>query len=96
MFKTYVKKPVIIKAIQWTGDNTKEIINFGGLTNSGHPLIMNFEKGNLIVSTLEGYMKAYPGDYILRGIKGEIYPCRKDIFEESYEEIIKVDENELV
>lgn len=90
MFKYYVKKPVAIEAIQWTGENTKEVIDFGGLTNSGRPLIMDFDKGNLIVSTLEGYMKAYPGDYILKGIKGEIYPCRKDIFEESYEETNKV------
>lgn len=92
MFNYYVKKPVIIEAIQWTGENTKKVINFGGLTNAGNPSIIDFEKGNLIVSTLEGYMKAYPGDYILKGIKGEIYPCRKDIFEESYEKIIKVDD----
>lgn len=73
----YRKKPIIVDAIQWNGENTKEIINFVGEVdevNSG-----------LLIFTLEGVMTASVGDYIIRGINGEFYPCKPDIFEKTYE-----------
>lgn len=47
------------------------------------------EDGDLIIFTLEGQLLASPGDYIIRGVKGELYPCKPDIFDATYE---KVDE----
>lgn len=82
------KKPVVIDAFQWTGDETQledpvwivEMIKAGTVEISPH------ESGiYLHIKTLEGEMHASPGDYIIRGIKGEIYPCKPDIFEQSYE-----------
>lgn len=47
------------------------------------------------ISTLEGIMRARGGDYIIKGVKGEVYPCKPDIFEETYERVKKYDEIEL-
>lgn len=90
MIKTYVKRPVEIRAIQWTEDNLKEIWEFMGDT-----ALSCYSCGNrcgngeieLCIDTLEGVMYAAPGDYIIRGVKGEFYPCKPDIFEETYEEV---------
>ena len=80
----YRKKPVIIEAIQWTGLNKEEIDIF-----SNFEIIEATIAGiqMLEIYTLEGVMKAHVGDYIIKGVKGEFYPCRKDIFEETYEAI---------
>jgi hypothetical protein len=74
----YKKKPVIIEAIQWTGNNVKEVQEFIG--NNG------YVKGDYVdIGTLEGLMAASVGDYIIKGVKNEIYPCKPDIFEQTYE-----------
>ena len=76
----YRKKPVVIEAIQWNGNNGEEIVNFVGL--------VGYTNGeNIIIPTLEGDMLASKGDYIIKGIKGEFYPCKPDIFEATYEEV---------
>jgi len=76
----YRKKPVIITAIQWKGDNESEIMHFiGGCT-------LPIEDDKLIIPTLEGDMIASLNDYIIKGIRGECYPCKPDIFKETYEE----------
>lgn len=80
MVNKYRKKPVIIEAIQYTGKNLTEIFKLGMET-----LEQGFLSSDLIIPTLEGNMVAKPGDYIIRGIKGEFYPCKPDIFEQSYE-----------
>ena len=86
----YRKRPVIIEAIEWTGSNLKEIIEFTSLNESVKDLSWNEyeklvnEKG-LKIFTLEGTMMASVGDYIIKGIKGEVYPCKPDIFKASYE-----------
>ena len=81
----YRKKPVVIEAIQWTGDNFEEIANlFFKMDN--HQILERNEKG-LYINTLEGKMFAQVGDYIIQGVEGEGYPCRKDIFEKTYESI---------
>ena len=49
-------------------------------------IYINPDDGSLMIRTLEGDMKVTPGDYIIRGVQGEFYPCRDDIFEQTYEE----------
>lgn len=79
MINRYVKRPVIIEAVQWTGDNVREIKEF--VT----PIAEYLEDENtIIIHTLEGDMKAEINDYIIKGVKGEFYPCKPDIFEETY------------
>lgn len=79
MINIYVKRPVIIEAVQWTGDNVREIKEF--VT----PIAEYLEDENtIIIHTLEGEMKAEINDYIIKGVKGEFYPCKPDIFEETY------------
>ena len=77
----YRKKPVIVDAIQWTGENEKEVESFLVLGGAWFDKDSNF----LIICTLEGDMYVDKGDYIIRGIKGEFYSCKPDIFEETYE-----------
>lgn len=79
--KKYRKKPVVIEAIQYTG-NIEEILKIGLPFLEGE----SFSK-DIIISTLEGNMRAQVGDYIIKGVKGEFYPCKPDIFEMTYEEI---------
>ena len=75
----YRKKPVIVEAIQYTGDNLTEIFNF---CNKAY---FEYVSQSLIIDTLEGNMYANEGDYIIKGVRGEFYPCEKNIFEETYE-----------
>jgi hypothetical protein len=76
----YRKKPVIIEAIQWRGDNFVEIDNFITLPHETYP-----SQSKIIIPTLEGTMEASYGDYIIKGVNGEFYPCKPDIFEKTYE-----------
>jgi hypothetical protein len=72
----YTKKPVTIEALQWTGDNRKELFDFCDQS------YMNGDE--LRIQTLEGSMIASIGDYIIKGVKGEFYPCKPDIFDLTY------------
>jgi hypothetical protein len=77
------KKPVVIDAMQFTGDNIdalKEWVTSIGATFPGGPL-----DGNIAIYTPEGVMTASPGDFIIRGVKGEFYPCKPDIFKATYD-----------
>ena len=79
----FVKKPVVIEAIQYDGANITEIETFVG---GKLPTVMTSDLGaQLVISTLEGDMKASKGDYIIKGIKGEFYPCKPDIFKSTYD-----------
>lgn len=78
------KKPVNVAAIQWTGANVEEVKAFFG-EEAKKCLSPYQSKGNLIIETLEGNQIALPGDFIIRGIKDEYYPCKPDIFEKTYE-----------
>lgn len=80
MVHKYVKKPVVISALKWTGDNILEMCNFTGKEDG--ELLKNDE---LYIDTLEGTMHASVGDYIVCGVDGEFYPCKPDIFEKTYE-----------
>lgn len=91
----YRKKPVVIEAVQWNGKNQREMFNF--LTSTtGENMVTNGENfrishnevdGGLIIKTLEGEHIASKGDYIIKGVKGEFYPCKPDIFEQTYEKV---------
>ena len=88
--KKYVKKPVVIEAIQFTGENAFEIFEFIGDYEALDCLeIQNTDCP--VIKTLEGEMKCSPGDYVIKGIKGEFYPCKPDIFKDSYEEVTYTD-----
>ena len=88
------KKPVVISAIQWTGENLRDVISFTDChpdTRSRHAG-MAWEayedlvsRDGLKIFTLEGKMSASVGDWIIRGVKGEYYPCKPDIFDATYE-----------
>ena len=71
----YRKKPVVIEAWQFDG------INFPAL----HPFI--WSGGELKIATLEGDMLVSPGDWVITGVKGEVYPCKPDIFEATYDPV---------
>ena len=80
--KQYRKKPVVIEAVQFKGDeNLEECLSFlkGQLAGG--------DNSEIIISTLEGDMRCSLNDYIIKGVKGEFYPCKPDIFEATYEAV---------
>lgn len=79
----YRKKPLVIEAIQWTGKNMDEVSNFIGDTK--HTYTYNERRLAIYLYTLEGVMGAQKGDWLIKGVKGEFYPCKPDIFEITYE-----------
>lgn len=83
----YRKLPVVIQAIMWDGTNYEELCeklpNFKNF--SEYRPDVNF----LYISTLEGVMQASIGDFIIRGVNGEFYPCKNDIFLKTYEKVTK-------
>ena len=81
----YRKKPVIIDAVLWDG-RSGSIFSLAPFENVTEPPIVNEDK-TLDIVTLEGTMTANIGDWIIRGVNGEIYPCKPDIFEKTYEEV---------
>lgn len=80
MIGKYQKKPITIQAMKYTFDNLNDIVNFAGEENC----IWSPTEEKLSLSTLEGPMEVLNGAYVIRGVKGEFYPCRGDIFEETY------------
>ena len=87
MVKDYMKKQVVVQAMVWTGTNINEISEF--ITGQE---FYETTTDELIIKTLEGDMRADIGDYVIKGVKGEFYPCKPDIFEMSYEEVEKSEE----
>lgn len=75
------KKPIVIEAVQFNGDiNLQEIIDW--VDKQYLPCGDNTE---ILITTLEGVMRANVCDYIIKGVNGEFYPCKPDIFEKTYE-----------
>ena len=74
------KKPVVIEAIKWTGGNKTELLKWMRQLNA-----TDAKASELTIKTLEGGLHASIGDWIIRGVKGEFYPCKPDIFEQTYE-----------
>ena len=87
----YRKKPVIVDAIKWTGTNLDDIIGFVGESLRFEIYEEAYRAGMfppvviMKIGTLEGDMEVSVGDYVIKGIKGEFYPCKPDIFEATYE-----------
>lgn len=79
----YRKKPIPIEARQYTGDNFLELQDW----SNGHVERSIYDDDGILVYSLEGPMWFNEGDYIIKGIRGEFYPCQKDIFEETYEKV---------
>lgn len=76
---TFRKKPVEVQAVQLTGENLVDVANWchaSAVTTRG-----------LVIRTLEGLMEAELGNYVIRGVQGEFYPCRADIFDATYERV---------
>ena len=92
--KQYRKKPVVVEAMQLNNINAPSAVRWVGEDKAR----MNLESDaayqvgkappvfSVIIKTLEGEMKAMPGDYIIKGVNGEFYPCKPDIFAKTYEE----------
>ena len=88
----YRKKPVVIEAIQWTREN--EVALSSWLFKEDYDCNVDYELdcsqektiiSKITINTLEGVMKVNLGDYIIKGVNGEFYPCKPDIFEKTYE-----------
>lgn len=93
IIRQYRKKPVIIEAVQLDNINAPRVVQWIGEDKAK----MNLESDaawnqgkappvfSVTIHTLEGDMKAMPGDYVIKGVHGEFYPCKPDIFEKTYE-----------
>jgi hypothetical protein len=91
--KQYIKKPIPISALQWTGDNLEEIKSFCTDENGKEKCFTNNK--DLWISTMEGQLMAKVGDFIIRGIAGEFYPCAESIFKKSYDEFNEAEFNQF-
>ena len=88
----YRKKPVVVEVMQWNGNNIDEIRKFVGDCLIEEYINVNYECNlkrmilhHIEIETLEGNHIADIGDYIIKGVNGEFYPCKPDIFEKTYE-----------
>lgn len=77
----YRKKPVVVEAVQFTGSNVAEIAELLGWSYSGDCDYSD----SVVIETLEGDMTANVGDWVIKGVAEEGYPCRDDIFRQTYE-----------
>lgn len=92
----YKKKPIVVEAIRWTGSNLEEIRNFvGGDLIEEYVELCDIKRTlkkmlvDIAIDTLEGTMKVDYGDYIIKDVNNELYPCKPDVFEQTYEEVIE-------
>lgn len=79
----YRKLPVVIDAVQWSGSNEAEVSDFVGTS------VLFVERNGVLIPTLEGAMRADVGDWIIRGVAGEHYPCKAAIFEATYARVVE-------
>lgn len=88
------KKPVTIEAMRYTGENILDVLSFTGkhpcwgkwfTSEAQYEDHVRADRGVFKIITLEGTMEAMPGDWIIKGVKGEFYPCKPDIFAATYE-----------
>jgi hypothetical protein len=87
----FKKKPVTIEAVQWKNGKVSEVTEWISEALYKNPkevgAIMRF-KDEIRIFTLEGHMTATDGDYIIRGIEGELYPCKPEIFKKTYDAVL--------
>lgn len=82
------KKPVVIEAIRLDNISNEKVVEFmGGEERRNLHFSINNREGTVRIHTLEGVMTAQSGDWIIKGVKGEFYPCKPDIFEATYEAV---------
>lgn len=81
----YRKKPVVVEAIQLTVENVDALIEW--IPARIVTFFVSTTIVNAYIKTLEGVMVARDGDYIIKGVQGEFYPCKPDIFEQTYEAV---------
>jgi hypothetical protein len=88
------KKPVVIEALHYTGDNVLEALHYTGkhpswdkwfTSEEQYAAHVRADRGAFRIITLEGVMEAMPGDWIIKGVQGEFYPCKPDIFNATYD-----------
>jgi hypothetical protein len=85
MAQKYIKKPVVIEAVRFSMDYLQDISTLTEFMKDADFDINYLNEGKIYIETLEGTMCALEGDYIIKGVKGEFYPCKPDIFELTYE-----------
>ncbi len=87
----FCKKMVVVEALQFETNNEPGDVNMNrvvGWMNQGQSECRAWHNGtNIFVKTLEGEMRADVGDWIIKGVKGEFYPCKPDIFAETYDPV---------
>ena len=85
----YRKKPIEVEAMQYTNDTYEALMQLQEFLPLKELTILYKEPNNpkIVIPTLEGDLYASIGDYIIKGIKGELYPCKPDIFEATYERV---------
>lgn len=81
----YIKKPIVVEAIQLTDENKEDITRWINETKINATQSYIDESPVLLIATLEGIMTASLGDYVIKGVKGEFYPCKPYIFEQTYD-----------
>ena len=79
----YRKKPILVEARQYTGDNFPELQDW----SADHVELSDYRDDAICVYTPEGLLWFDEGDYVIKGVHGEFYPCQKDIFEETNEKV---------
>lgn len=91
----YRKKPVVVEAVQWNGMgfNLSDLPEW--FVKAYQVRQIDRAEDKLHIVTLEGIMTANADDYIIQGVKGEIYPCKPDIFEATYEKVEEENSNQL-
>lgn len=102
--KKFMKKPVVIEAMQlvgsnidmygvylWVEENTQGSFDPLADTVPASGVSIDPATGFMLIATLEGIMTAKPGDWVIRGVQGEFYPCKPDIFEATYEPVERVE-----
>lgn len=87
--RAYVGKPVVIDATQWDGsaEQAAEIVQLIGGSGAQY---MKETPHVIYIQTLEGLMRASPQDWIIRGTRGEYYPCKPDVFAKKYDELYDI------
>jgi hypothetical protein len=80
--RRYRKKPVVVEAVQLTADNVGEVAEFVADSDAGYD---RRSETSVWIRTLEGEMRADTGDWVIRGVAREVYPCKPHIFEATYE-----------
>jgi len=81
------KRPVVVEAVQLTWENWRAVCDFVSVPENGIGIIEDMPAIAMMVQTLEGPVKATEGDWIIKGVKGEFYPCKPDIFAMTYDPV---------